>query len=295
MQAVPLSFFHVLVMLSAGGLLTSLAAHLRTPLARGYLLFNGAVLLVFLALGLWLRLALPLPSLLPYDARAPWVAYEPVLWLLFAALLVAHLLLVRVERARLATWVGLVAGGVGLASLADRGGRVPAARDDARGALCHGSAGYGGGYAGAGERVERLDARPLVSGDAAALAAAVAAHQCRPRGRPGRTGALGTGHGRGSPGHGAGGDRSGNAAGPIQLVVRAAGGYRRGVSAGPELDDLADGAHALDDGGHGPALYRDGSRGERRDHRPRAVFHRSRAGMSSFNSGRRNNPETSRD
>ena len=118
MQAVPLSFFHVLVMLSAGGLLTSLAAHLRTPLARGYLLFNGAVLLLFMALGLWLRLALPLPSLLPYDARAPWVAYEPVLWSLFAALLVAHLLLVRAERPRLATRVGLVAGGVGLASLA---------------------------------------------------------------------------------------------------------------------------------------------------------------------------------
>ena len=118
MQAVPLSFFHVLVMLSAGGLLTSLAAHLRTPLARGYLLFNGVVLLLFLALGLWLRLALPLPSLLPYDARAPWVAYEPVLWLLFAALLVVHLLLVRVERPRPATWVGVVAGGVGLASLA---------------------------------------------------------------------------------------------------------------------------------------------------------------------------------
>ena len=118
MQAVPLSFFHVLVMLSAGGLLTSLAAHLRTPLARGYLLFNGAVLLLFMALGLWLRLALPLPSLLPYDARAPWVAYEPVLWLLFAALLVVHLLLVRVERPRPATWVGVVAGGVGLASLA---------------------------------------------------------------------------------------------------------------------------------------------------------------------------------
>ena len=118
MQAVPLSFFHVLVMLSAGGLLTSLAAHLRTPLARGYLLFNGVVLLLFMALGLWLRLALPLPSLLPYDARAPWVAYEPVLWVLFAALLVAHLLLVRAERARLATRVGLAAGGVGLASLA---------------------------------------------------------------------------------------------------------------------------------------------------------------------------------
>ena len=118
MQAVPLSFFHVLVMLSAGGLLTSLAVHLRTSLARGYLLFNGAVLLLFMALGLWLRLALPLPSLLPYDARAPWVAYEPVLWSLFAALLVAHLLLVRAERPRLATRVGLVAGGVGLASLA---------------------------------------------------------------------------------------------------------------------------------------------------------------------------------
>ena len=118
MQAVPLSFFHVLVMLSAGGLLTSLAAHLRTPLARGYLLFNGAVLLLFMALGLWLRLALPLPSLLPYDARAPWVAYEPALWSLFAALLVAHLLLVRAERPRLATRVGLVAGGVGLATLA---------------------------------------------------------------------------------------------------------------------------------------------------------------------------------
>ena len=38
--------------------------------------------------------------------------------LLFAALLVAHLLLVRAERPRLATRVGLVAGGVGLASLA---------------------------------------------------------------------------------------------------------------------------------------------------------------------------------
>ena len=118
MQAVPLSFFHVLVMLSAGGLLTSLAAHLRTPLARGYLLFNGAVLLVFLALGLWLRLALPLPSLLPYDARAPWVTYEPVLWVLFAALLFAHLLLVRAERPAAGTRVGLVAGGVGLVSLA---------------------------------------------------------------------------------------------------------------------------------------------------------------------------------
>lgn len=118
MEAVPLSFFHVLVMLSAGGLLASLAAHLRTPLARGYLLFNGAVLLVFLALGLWLRLALPLPSLLPYEARAPWVAYEPVLWVLFAALLIAHLLLVRAERPQLATRVGLVAGGVGLVTLA---------------------------------------------------------------------------------------------------------------------------------------------------------------------------------
>ena len=118
MEAVPLSFFHVLVMLSAGGLLTSLAAHLRTPLAGGYLFFNGAVLLVFMALGLWLRLALPLPSLLPYEARAPWVAYEPVLWSLFAALLVVHLLLVRAERAGLATWVGLAAVGVGLTSLA---------------------------------------------------------------------------------------------------------------------------------------------------------------------------------
>ncbi len=117
-QAVPLSFFHVLVMLSAGGLLASLAAHLRTPLARGYLLFNGAVLLVFMALGLWLRLALPLPSLLPYDARAPWVSYEPGLWVLFAVLLVVHLLLVRAERPRLATRVGLAAGGVGLATLA---------------------------------------------------------------------------------------------------------------------------------------------------------------------------------
>ena len=118
MEAVPLSFFHVLVMLSAGGLLTSLAAHLRTPLAGGYLFFNGAVLLVFMALGLWLRLALPLPSLLPYEARAPWVAYEPMLWFLFAALLVVHLLLVRAERAGLATWVGLAAVGVGLTSLA---------------------------------------------------------------------------------------------------------------------------------------------------------------------------------
>ncbi len=115
---IPLSFFHVLVMLSAGGLLASLAAHLRTPLARGYLLFNGAVLLVFMALGLWLRLALPLPSLLPYDARAPWVSYEPGLWVLFAVLLVVHLLLVRAERPRLATRVGLAAGGVGLATLA---------------------------------------------------------------------------------------------------------------------------------------------------------------------------------
>ena len=118
MEAVPLSFFHVLVMLSAGGLLTSLAAHLRTPLAGGYLFFNGVVLLVFMALGLWLRLALPLPSLLSYDARAPWVAYEPVLWSLFAALLIAHLLLVRAERVGLATRVGLAAGAVGLASLA---------------------------------------------------------------------------------------------------------------------------------------------------------------------------------
>ena len=118
MEAVPLSFFHMLVMLSAGGLLTSLAAHLRTPLAGGYLFFNGAVLLVFMALGLWLRLALPLPSLLPYEARAPWVAYEPMLWFLFAALLVVHLLLVRAERAGLATWVGLAAVGVGLTSLA---------------------------------------------------------------------------------------------------------------------------------------------------------------------------------
>ena len=118
MEAVPLSFFHVLVMLSAGGLLTSLAAHLRTPLASGYLLFNGAVLLLFLALGLWLRLALPLPSLLPYDPRAPWVAAEPLLWLLFAALLAAHLLLIRAEQPRLATRVGLAAVGVGLAGLA---------------------------------------------------------------------------------------------------------------------------------------------------------------------------------
>ena len=71
-----------------------------------------------MALGLWLRLALPLPSLLPYDARAPWVSYEPVLWSLFAVLLAVHLLLVRTERASLATRVGLVAGGVGLATLA---------------------------------------------------------------------------------------------------------------------------------------------------------------------------------
>ncbi len=118
MEAVPLSFFHVLVMLSAGGLLTSLVAHLRTPLAGGYLFFNGAVLLVFMALGLWLRMALPLPSLLSYDARTPWVAYEPVLWSLFAVLLVVHLLLVRTERVRPATWVGLAAVGVGLVSLA---------------------------------------------------------------------------------------------------------------------------------------------------------------------------------
>lgn len=118
MEAVPLSFFHVLVMLSAGGLLTSLAAHLRTPLAGGYLFFNGVVLLVFMVLGLWLRLALPLPSLLLYDARVPWVAYEPVLWSLFAALLVVHLLLVRTERVRPATWVGLAAVGVGLVTLA---------------------------------------------------------------------------------------------------------------------------------------------------------------------------------
>ena len=118
MEAVPLSFFHVLVMLSAGGLLTSLAAHLRTPLAGGYLFFNGAVLLVFMALGLWLRWVLPLPSLLLYEARAPWVAYEPVLWSLFAALLVVHLLLVRTERVRPATWVGLAAVGVGLVTLA---------------------------------------------------------------------------------------------------------------------------------------------------------------------------------
>lgn len=118
MEAVPLSFFHVLVMLSAGGLLTSLAAHLRTPLAGGYLFFNGVVLLVFMALGLWLRWVLPLPSLLLYEARAPWVAYEPVLWSFFAALLVVHLLLVRTERVRPATWVGLAAVGVGLVTLA---------------------------------------------------------------------------------------------------------------------------------------------------------------------------------
>ena len=118
MEAVPLSFFHVLVMLSAGGLLTSLAAHLRTPLAGGYLFFNGVVLLVFMALGLWLRWVLPLPSLLLYEARTPWVVYEPVLWSLFAALLVVHLLLVRTERVRPATWVGLAAVGVGLVTLA---------------------------------------------------------------------------------------------------------------------------------------------------------------------------------
>ena len=118
MEAVPLSFFHVLVMLSAGGLVTSLAAHLRTPLASGYLFFNGVVLLVFMVLGLWLRLALPLPALLPYEVREPWVAYEPVLWSLFAALLVVHLLLVRTERVRPATWVGLAAVGVGLVTLA---------------------------------------------------------------------------------------------------------------------------------------------------------------------------------
>ena len=118
MEAVPLSFFHVLVMLSAGGLVTSLAAHLRTPLASGYLFFNGVMLLVFMVLGLWLRWVLPLPALLPYEVQEPWVAYEPVLWSLFAALLVVHLLLVRTERVRPATWVGLAAVGVGLVTLA---------------------------------------------------------------------------------------------------------------------------------------------------------------------------------
>ena len=118
MQTAPLGFFHVLSALAAGGLLTSLAAHLRTPLARGYLLFNGTVLLLFMGLGLWMRWALPLPSLLPYAARAPWVSLEPVLWSLFAALLAIHLLLVRAGRPHVATRAGLGACGLGLASLA---------------------------------------------------------------------------------------------------------------------------------------------------------------------------------
>ena len=231
-----------------------------------------------MALGLWLRWGLPLASLLPYDARAPWVAYEPVLWSLFAALLVVHLLLVRVERARLATRVGLVAVGVGLASLATGvAAYLPPATPGvliglallatAAGTLVLGSV-WSGWMLGHWYLVTpQLSPRPLLlinAGLAAALgvqallvlgmagAALVAA--------PAETGA-------------------GGALGALSLVVRAAGGYRRGVSAGVELDDLADGADALDDGGDGAALYCDGRRGERRDHRSRAVFHRAGAGM----------------
>ena len=224
---------------------------------------------------------LPLPSLLLYEARAPWVAYEPVLWSLFAALLVVHLLLVRTERVRPATWVGLAAVGVGLVTLATGvAAYVPpvatpevlfvlALLATAAGTLALGSV-WSGWMLGHWYLVTpQLSPRPLLLINAG-LAAALGVQAL-----------LVVGHGRSSPGRSARGDRAGNAPGPIQLVVRATSRYRRGVSAGAELDDLADSAHALDDGGDGAALYRDGSRGEWRDHRSRAVFHRSRAGMSS--------------
>lgn len=118
MQAVPLSFFFVLSGLAVGGIIASIAAHLRTELARGYLLFNGTVLLLFMVMALWLRWSLPFTTLLPNTSPTLWFSYEPVMWLFFVSLIAVHLVMVRRERPHLAMAAGLAAGAMGLLTFA---------------------------------------------------------------------------------------------------------------------------------------------------------------------------------
>ena len=118
MQAVPLGFFLFLVELAAGGWLVTTLLDWNGEVSRGFLLLNGAFLVAFGALGVWLRSALPAAAMVPYPVFESWLRAEVACWTAFVALGAGQLLLLKTARRRAARAAGTLAAGAGLAALA---------------------------------------------------------------------------------------------------------------------------------------------------------------------------------
>jgi hypothetical protein len=118
MQAVPLGFYLFLVELAAGGVLVSVLLDWEGEVSPGFLLLNGVFLVAFAAAGVWLRVLLPAPALVPYPADAALMSLEPAVWGTFTGLAAGHLVWLKLDRRAAGRVFGLLAGLAGVVGLA---------------------------------------------------------------------------------------------------------------------------------------------------------------------------------
>src|SRR5262249_20136793 len=117
MAAVPLGFALFLLQLAVGGVLVTVALDWDGEVSTGFLCLNCAFLVAFAAAALWLRIALPAERLLSYPADTPRLLGETRWWVLFPALAIGQLVLLRLSSRFGARVVGVLAGGAGVGAL----------------------------------------------------------------------------------------------------------------------------------------------------------------------------------